>query len=124
MKLTREPAVWVGLIGTILTSLAALNTGFLNGGQAAAATAFVSAVVIAIFTRPVAPALFVAAFAALAALFAEYGLHWSDALIGGVTSLILAGFTLFGIRPQVSPTSASGNVVAGTTTLSTATVVR
>lgn len=114
MRLPREPAVWVGLIGTILVSAAALGLDWINAGQAAAAVAFLSAVVIAVFTRPVAPALFVAAFAALAALFAEYGLHWSDAQVGAITSLILGAFTFFGVRPQVDPTTASGRVIEGT----------
>lgn len=114
MRFPREPALWVGLIGTILTSAAALGVPFLNAGQAAAATAFASAVVVAVYTRPVGPALFTAAFSALVALLAEYGLHWTDAQVGAVTSLILGGFTFFGVRAQVEPTTAGGTVVEGT----------
>jgi hypothetical protein len=114
MRIPREPALWVGIIGTILTSAAALGVPFLSAGQAAALVAFVTAAIIAVFTRPVTPALFVAAFAGLAAVFAEYGLHWSDAQVGAITSLILGGFVFFGVRPQVDPTTASGKVIEGT----------
>lgn len=99
----REPALIIGFIGAIVTALAALNLPGLNAGQAAAITGAVTAAIIAATTRPVGPALFVAAFTAVAALFAEYGLHWSDSVIAGVSGIIVAGFSLFGIRPQVTP---------------------
>ena len=99
----REPSLWIGLAGSVLTTLAAMNVDFLNAGQAAALIAALSGIAIAVTTRPVAPALFTAAFVAVAALFAEYGLHLSDAVIGGVTAVILAAFALAGVRPQVSP---------------------
>lgn len=123
MRVPREPALWVGIIGTVLTAAAALGVPFMNAGQAAAAVVFVTALVTAIFTRPVGPALFVMAFGSLAALFAEYGLHWSDAQVGAIASLILGGFTFFGVRPQVDPTNASGRVIQGTV-VSGATVPR
>lgn len=99
----REPALIVGFVGAVLTGLAALNLPWLSAGQAAAVTGALSAVLIALLTRPVAPALFVAAFVAAAAMFSAYGLDLSDEIVAGVTSSILAGFALFGIRPQVSP---------------------
>lgn len=110
MKFTREPAVWVGVIGSILTLIASMNIGFLNAGQAAAITSAISAVVIAVFTRPVAPALAVAALSAVAAVFAEYGLHWSDAQVGALAAVILGGFALLGVRPQVTPTTSGAPV--------------
>jgi hypothetical protein len=57
----------------------------------------------AVITRPVAPALFVAALVAVVALFLEYGVDVPDSLVAGLSGLILAGFSLFGIRPQVTP---------------------
>jgi hypothetical protein len=123
MTFSREPAIWVGIIGSVLTSAAALGLDFLNAGQAAAIVAFLSAVVIAVRTRPIAPAIFVGAFAALVALLAEYGLHASDAQVGFITSLILGGFALFGIRPQVSPSTSAGRTIEGQV-VSTATVSR
>lgn len=99
----REPALWLALIGAVLTWGAGMNLDFLSAGQAVAITTAVTAVVIALTTRPVAPGLFVAAVGAIAAMFAEYGLHWSDAAVTGLGGIILAGFALFGIRPQVTP---------------------
>ncbi len=103
----REPSVIIGLIGAVVTALVSLNIG-INAGVGAALTAFVTAVLIAVTTRPVAPALFTGAVTALFALLAEFQFNASPELVAGMTGLVLALFTLFGIRPQVSP--ASGGV--------------
>lgn len=99
----REPALVIAAIGAVLTALAAMNLPGLNAGQAAALAGAVTAVLIAVTTRPVGPSLFVAAFVAVGALFAEYGLEWSAEAIAGWSGVILAGFALFGIRPAVTP---------------------
>lgn len=99
----REPALWIAVIGAALSWLAGMNISWLSAGAAVAATTFVAAVIIAVTTRPIAPGLFVATVSAGAALAAEYGLHWSDASVTALGSLILAGFALFGVRPQVTP---------------------
>jgi hypothetical protein len=99
----REPALWLALAGAVLTWAAGLGLDFLSAGQATAITTAVTGIVIAFTTRPIAPALFVAAVGAVASLFAEYQLHWSDAAVTGLAGIILAGFALFGIRPQVTP---------------------
>lgn len=122
MNVVREPAVIIGIVGSMLTSAAAIGLPFLNAGQAAAIVAALAAAVIAWRTRPVAPALFTGAFSALVALLAEYGLKLPDAQVGFLTTLILGGFALFGIRPQVVPVS-NGAQVAGAVE-STATVSR
>jgi len=101
--LGREPALWLALIGAVLTWAVSLGLDWLNAGQATAIITFITGVVIALTTRPIAPALFVAVVSAGASLLAEYGLHWSDAAVTGLGTIILAGFALFGIRPQVSP---------------------
>ncbi|WP_328339568.1 hypothetical protein [Micromonospora sp. NBC_00421] len=101
----REPALWLALIGAVLTWAAGLGLDFLTAGQAVAITTALTGIVIAVTTRPIAPGLYVAAVGLIAALFAEYGLHWSDAAVTGLGGIILAGFALFGIRPQVSPAS-------------------
>lgn len=101
--LGREPALWLGLIGAVLTWLVSLGLDWLNAGQATAIVTFLTAVAIAFTTRPIAPALFVGALAAGAALFAEYELAVSDAFVTGLGAIILAGFALFGIRPQATP---------------------
>lgn len=99
----REPALWLAVIGALITWLVSFELGWLNAGQATAIITFITAAVIALTTRPIGPALFVAVVSAGAALFAEYGLHWSDAAVSGLGGLILTGFALFGIRPQVTP---------------------
>lgn len=101
--LGREPALWLGLIGAILTWAVTLGLDWLNAGQSTAIITFLTGVVMAIMTRPWAPALFTGSLAALAAVFAEYNLPWSDASVAGLGGIILAGFALFGIRPQATP---------------------
>lgn len=122
MQVSREPAVWIGIIGSILTSAASIGISWLNAGQAAALVAAASAILIAVKTRPVAPALFTAGFAALVAVMAEYGLHLPDAQVGFATTIILGVFALFGIRPQVVPQS-KGRPLVGIE-VSSATVAR
>jgi hypothetical protein len=99
----REPALIMGLVGALLTWAVSLGLDWLNAGQATAIITGLSALVIALTTRPWAPALFVGAVAAGAAMFAEYNLNVSDAFVTGLGAIILAGFALFGIRPQVTP---------------------
>lgn len=99
----REPALWLAAIGAVVTWAVSLGLDWLNAGQATAIITALTAVVIAATTRPIGPALFVGAVAAGAALFAEYGLSVSDAAVTGLGTIVLAGFALFGIRPQVTP---------------------
>lgn len=101
--LGREPALIVGFIGAVLTGAAGLGLDFLNAGQATAITTALTGLAVAATTRPVAPGLYVAALGPVAVLFAEYGLEWSAESVTAVGSIILAGFALFGIRPQVTP---------------------
>ena len=103
--LGREPSLIIGFAGSCLTVLAALGLPWLDAGAAAAITALVSAGIIAATTRPIAPALYTGIVTAAAALGAQYGLHWSDQGVAAVSATVLAGFALFGIRPQVTPTS-------------------
>lgn len=103
--LGREPALWISVIGTIVTLLAALKAPGIDAGAAAAITTFASAVIIAFTTRPWAPALFTGIVAAGASLFAEYGLDVSDATVAAIGAVILSSFALFGVRPQVTPTT-------------------
>lgn len=99
----REPALVIGAIGSLFTVLAALNIPGLDAGASAAITAFASAVIIAVTTRPVAPALFTGVVAAGAVLIAEYGYNVSDQVVAALGGAIVAAFALFGIRPQVVP---------------------
>lgn len=101
----REPSLWLALIGALVTWAVSLGLDWLNAGQATAIVTFLTAVVIALTTRPVGPPLFVGAVAAGAAMFAEYNLAVSDAFVTGLGAIILAGFALLGVRPQVTPTA-------------------
>lgn len=100
--LGREPALWLSLIGSVMAVLVALNLSFLNAGQGAAIVALLTAITMAATTRPVAPALFTGVLAAGVALFAEYGVNLSDALVGGLTAVVLSMFALVS-RGQISP---------------------
>jgi hypothetical protein len=108
----REPALIISAVGTLVTLLVALNIPGLSAGAGAAVTTFISAAIIAATTRPIAPAVFTAVVAAGAALFAEYGLHLSDGVVAAISSVVLVGFALFGIRPQVTP-AADPRVIDG-----------
>jgi hypothetical protein len=99
----REPALVVGFVGAVLTLAAGLNFPWLSAGMAAAITSAVTAGVIAWATRPIAPALYVGALAAVVAVLAEYGFDVPDRVTSALPAVILAAFSLFGIRPQVSP---------------------
>ncbi len=99
----REPALWLAAIGAVVTWAVSLGFDWLNAGQATAIVTFLTAVMIAVTTRPIGPPLFAGAVAAGAALFAEYGLDVSQEAVTGLGAIVLAGFALFGIRPQVTP---------------------
>lgn len=101
--LGREPALWLAVIGAVITWLVSLGFEWLNAGQATAIVTALTAIVIAATTRPIAPALYAGAVSAGAAVFAEYGLQWSDAAVTGLGTIILTAFALFGIRDQVTP---------------------
>ena len=103
MLFRREPALIISAIGTVITLLVALKIPGVDAGAGTAITTFASACIIAATTRPWAPALFTGIVSAGAALFAAYGLDVSDEVVTAVGSLILVGFSLFGIRPQVTP---------------------
>ena len=106
MNARPEPALWIGVVGSIGTFLVTLNLSWLSASAEAAIMALIVAVLTAIFTKPIAPALYTGVIAAAAAVAAQYGLHWSDASVAAVSGIVLAGFALFGIRPQVVPTNA------------------
>lgn len=98
----REPALWLAFIGSVLTVVVALNVPWLNAGQSAAVVSFLAAIFIAVMTRPVAPAVYTAVLSSGVALFAEYGLHASPAIVGALTGVILSFSTLVS-RAQISP---------------------
>lgn len=113
----REPSLIIGFLAAVVAVLVGLNLAWISAGAGVAIVAFIGAVITAATTRPVAPSLYVGAFVVGAALLGQYHYHLSDGLISGAGGLILAGFALFGVRPQVTPaadpaptTPASGEV--------------
>lgn len=101
--LGREPALIIAFASAVIMWAVSLGLDWLNAGQATAAVAVVAAIVMAITTRPIGPGVFVAGLSAVAALFGEYQLHWSDASVTGLGAIIMAGFALYGVRAQVTP---------------------
>ena len=69
----REPALIISAIGALVTLLVSLNIHGLDAGAGAAIVTFLTAIIIAFTTRPVAPALFTAVVSAGAALFEHQG---------------------------------------------------
>lgn len=112
----REPALWIAFLAAIGIALAGLNISWLNAGQSTAIVAALAAILLAVTTRPIGPGLFVSAFAAGAAVFAEYGLPVSQGTVTAVGGVIMAAFALLGIRPQATPAAdprtIDGKVVA------------
>lgn len=96
----REPALIISTIGAVVAFLVSVG---LDSGVGSAVVAFITAIIVAATTRPIAPALFTAILAPAAALAAEFGLDWTDAQVGAAAGIVLAAFALFGIRPQVTP---------------------
>lgn len=101
----REPALIVGALGSILTVFAALNVPGLSTGAVAAITSLLSAALIAVTTRPIAPALYTGVIAAAVALLAQYGFTVPDGVVAALPAAVLAVFAIFGVRPQVTPTA-------------------
>lgn len=99
----REPALVLGFVGSVLTFLVSLNVSFIDAGAAAAVLALLTAIVTAAVTRPIAPPLFAGIITAAAALGAQYGLNVPDSTVAAASAILLAAFSLAGVRPQVSP---------------------
>lgn len=100
----REPALIISTISAILSLIVTFNIG-MSGGQAGAIVAVISAwfgAMVAIATRPIAPAAFTAVVAAGAALLAAYGLNVSAETVGATNAVVLAVLALL-TRGQVSP---------------------
>jgi hypothetical protein len=104
----REPALIISTISAILSLVVTFNIG-MSGEQAGAIVAIVSAVfgaIVAVATRPIAPAAFTAVVAAGAALLAAYGLNVSAETVGATNAVVLAVLALL-TRGQVSPKGAT-----------------
>lgn len=99
----REPTLWITTIGVVLVLLATFNVPFVTAGVADAVVAVLTALFVALTTRPFAPALFKGVVTGGVALMAEFGLHLADAQVGALTAAAMAVVALL-VRSQVSPT--------------------
>jgi hypothetical protein len=100
-----EPAL---LIGTLSAGLSLLTAFALPGFSAVQVAAIVAvfnaglAVAVALRVRPVGPAVFTGAVAAVVALVAAYGYDVTPQVVGGLNALVVAVLSLL-TRGQVTP---------------------
>lgn len=102
-----EPMLLGALLSAVLGLLVMLGVFGLTTDQATAITAAASAVFMAVaglFTRPIAPGLFTAAFTAMADLAATFGVHWSAGTVAAV-NLVIVTFLAAVFRGHVVPVS-------------------
>ncbi|MFJ3948967.1 hypothetical protein ACIPXV_02710 [Streptomyces libani] len=103
----REPVVVLNTLSASLGLLVSLGFTGLTAEQAGAIVGIVTAIlgaVAAAMTRPVAPQAFTTVVAAGAVLVATFGYEVSQATVGAINTLVLAGLTLLA-RVQVSPSN-------------------
>jgi asparagine N-glycosylation enzyme membrane subunit Stt3 len=101
-----EPAGIIGILTGLIAVLVALNVPGLTPGIGSLWVAVIVAVgglIVAIRTRPVAPAVITAVIAAVVALVSGYGFHVSPGLVAAISGLVLAVLSVTATRPQVSP---------------------
>lgn len=99
----REPSLIIGFVGAVVAVFVGAELPGISAGAGVAITAAVTAAITAWATRPVAPGLYAGAVVAVAAVLAEYHIDISDKLLAAISGLVMAGFALFGVRPQVTP---------------------
>lgn len=107
--LKREPSLYIGVIGTVLTLVAGYGLDFLTPAQAGLIIVVLNAglgVWNAIKVRPVAPAAFTYFIGVVATLIATYGVELSQSQISDVNAAVLALLT-FILRGNVSPLEAT-----------------
>ncbi|MEU1010035.1 hypothetical protein [Streptomyces sp. NPDC005890] len=93
-------------MSAVLRLIVSLGFTGLTADQAGAIVAAVSAILgaIAALTRPIAPQAFTAVVAAGAVLVAAFGYDVSQATVGAINTVVLAGLPLL-TRAQVTPSS-------------------
>lgn len=108
MSFRLEPTILIAFLAAVLGLIVAFNFTWLTAEEAALIVAVVNALLgvwNAVKVRPIAPAAFTYAVAAIAALLAGYGLHLSQQMVGAVDGVVLAGLALL-TRAQVTPVPA------------------
>lgn len=111
----REPTLYIGAIGTILTLVAGYGLDFLSPDQAGLIIVVLNGglgVWNALKVRPIGPAAFTYFIGAVATLIATYGVELSQSQISNVNAVVLAVLALV-FRGQVSPTATGGGVDEG-----------
>ena len=100
-----EPALWLGVISSVLGLGVTLGFGDLTQTQAGTIVALIAAVcaaVTAALTRPVAPSAFTGVVAVAADLLAAFHFEVSAESVGAVNALVLSVLMLL-TRGQVTP---------------------
>lgn len=101
----RQPALALAMITSVVLLLGTFGFSWISGDQAGLIVAAISALgaaAMALFTRPIAPSVFTAAVAALAAVATAYGLELSAETVAAINSVVISvlAFLTWG---QVSP---------------------
>lgn len=113
MKLSREPSLYIGAIGTVLTLIAGYGLDFLSPDQAGLIIVVLNAALgvwTALKVRPVPPAAFTYFVGVVATLIATYGIEMTQSQISNVNATVLA-ILAFILRGNVSP-AATANAEA------------
>lgn len=103
--LGREPTLWLAVLTAVISLAGTLGFRLLGADQAALWNAAILAIVGAInafVVRPIAPAAFTYAVAAIVQLGAAYGLSVTDPQLSMINALIVPVLALL-TRGQVSP---------------------
>jgi hypothetical protein len=105
----REPVAVLNALSAVLGLIVSLGVTPLTPAMAGGIVAFVTAVLgaaAAAMTRPIAPQAFTTVVAAGAVLVGTFGFDVSQATVGAINGVVLAGLTLL-TRVQVTPASLS-----------------
>lgn len=108
MKLTREPAAWGALAIALVSLLATWPNPVVSGDQVPLIVAVVDGVVllvVAVKTRPIAPAVIVGVITPIGALLAGYGIDLPPALIGTLNTIVVPAILGLLVRASVTPTA-------------------
>lgn len=101
----REPTLWIALITSAIMFVGTLQFGWLSGDQAGLMIAAINAVAGAInayTVRPIAPAAFTYAVAAIVAVGVSYGLEVTPEQVAAINGFVIVVLGLL-TRTQVAP---------------------
>lgn len=101
----REPTLWISVITGLVILAGTAGLHWLTGQQAgliAGAIIALAGAANAFAVRPIAPAAFTYAIAALLAVAGSYGLNFSPETVGALNAIVLPALALI-TRGQVTP---------------------